>query len=239
VIAPPPAAPYGEAMTAHPLDRPIWSALTTRQSALAIGDDRALRLAPEYGVFAAAKNASREARFGLVPLLPAEGELWAVEPDPVAPPPGMIALRHVLVDQMVAASIVPAATSFTIVPLTDDDAAEMYALATLTRPGPFFSHTHRLGAFVGVKQSGRLIAMAGERMKPDDFTEVSGVCTHPDHRGHGYAGGLMRVVAERIVARGETPFLHVYPDNRGAIALYETLGFALRRTLTLTILARA
>ncbi len=76
-------------------------------------------------------------------------------------------------------------------------------------------------------------------MKPDGFTEVSGVCTHPDHRGRGYAGGLMRIVAERILARRETAFLHVYPHNAGAIALYEALGFRLRRTVNMTVIAKA
>jgi hypothetical protein len=81
--------------------------------------------------------------------------------------------------------------------------------------------------------------MAGERMKPDGFTEVSGVCTHPDHRGRGYAGALMRLVARRILDRGETPFLHAYASNTGAIALYETLGFTLRREVLMTRLSRA
>ena len=92
--------------------------------------------------------------------------------------------------------------------LGDADAAEMLALATLTEPGPFFTRTHRLGDFIGIRHAGRLVAMAGERMKPEGFTEVSGVCTHPDFRGRGYAGALMRVVAARIAARGEMPFLH-------------------------------
>jgi predicted GNAT family acetyltransferase len=80
--------------------------------------------------------------------------------------------------------------------------------------------------------------MAGERMKPAGFTEVSGVCTHPDHRGKGYAGGLMRVVAQKIAARGQTPFLHVYADNAGAIALYETLGFRFRAAMHFILLSR-
>jgi predicted GNAT family acetyltransferase len=75
-------------------------------------------------------------------------------------------------------------------------------------------------------------------MKPVGFTEVSGVCTLPDYRGRGYAGGLMRLVAARILARSETPFLHVYADNAGAIALYEALGFRFRRALTMTVLKR-
>jgi len=73
---------------------------------------------------------------------------------------------------------------------------------------------------------------------PEGFTEVSGVCTHPDYRGRGFAGGLMRVVTARILARGEIPFLHVYASNVGAIKLYESLGFVIRRAVTLTILLR-
>ena len=80
--------------------------------------------------------------------------------------------------------------------------------------------------------------MAGERMKPDGFTEVSGVCTHPDHRGHGYAAALTRLVAGRILDRGETPFLHAFASNRGAIGLYETLGFTVRRETLMTRLTR-
>lgn len=81
--------------------------------------------------------------------------------------------------------------------------------------------------------------MAGERMKMPGLSEVSGVCTHPDHRGRGYAGTLMRMVAERMLARGETPWLHAYASNAGAIGLYESLGFRLHGTVTASILVRA
>jgi predicted GNAT family acetyltransferase len=108
----------------------------------------------------------------------------------------------------------------------------------LTRPGPFFAKTHLLGRFVGVRIGGRLVAMAGERLQGPGFTEVSGVCTHPDFRGRGLAGGLMRVVMGRILARGELPVLHVYTSNTGAVALYRTLGFAVRREVTMSVLRR-
>jgi predicted GNAT family acetyltransferase len=139
---------------------------------------------------------------------------------------------------MLAERIAPAKAPFEVVALQEADAPQMLALATLTRPGPFSSATHRLGDFIGVKQDGVLVAMAGERMKPDGYTEVSGVCTHPDHRGQGYASGLMAIVARRILDRGETPFLHAYATNTGAIQLYEGLGFIIRRTVILTVLKR-
>lgn len=225
--------------TPHPLDRPVWNALTTRQAHIAEGDARALRFAPDYGLFAATADTSDASLAALSALIPTEGQIWIVEAEDSPPPPGAIVIHQSGLHQMIAPAITPAQPAFTIEPLTEEDAPAMQALAALTEPGPFFARTHRLGDFVGVKRDGRLVAMAGERMKPDGFTEVSGVCTHPDFRGQGYAGGLMRVVAERILDRGETPFLHVYPSNSGAIALYETLGFTLRRAIRMTVLAKA
>lgn len=221
----------------HPLDRPVWSALTTRQRDLALGDARAVRFDPAYGVFAAAADAGAESLAALAALNPPEGGLATVEARPLPPPPGVDVARIGDLVQMTAAVVAAGGRAVEAEPLTDADAPEMLALARLTEPGPFFERTHRLGDFVGVKLDGRLVAMAGERMKPEGFTEVSGVCTHPDFRGRGYAGALMRLVAARVLARGETPFLHAYAANTGALALYESLGFRLRSRITMTVLA--
>jgi predicted GNAT family acetyltransferase len=225
--------------TPHPLDRPVWSAFTTRQADLAERRAGALRLAPNYGPFGALADHSAESQSALVELMRDDQPVWLVQADEIPTPPGTKMLRTGDLFQMTAEAIRPAPLTFDMVPLTEEDAPEMLALALLTEPGPFSHHTHRLGAFVGVKVDGRLVAMAGERMRPTGFTEVSGVCTHPDHRGKGYAGGMMRVVAERILAKGETPFLHVYASNSGAIGLYETLGFTIRRPIRTAVLARA
>ena len=222
---------------AHPLDRPVWGALTTRQAHLALGDARAVRLAPDYGPFAAAADMSPASLDALAALVPSVGSIATVETAEMPALPGTTATQAAC-DQMVMAALVPGDIAFPVMRLRPADAAEMLALATLTKPGPFFARTHVLGAFVGVKVGGRLVAMAGERMRLPGFTEVSGVCTHPDHRGQGFAAGLMRTVVARILSRYETPFLHVYSNNRGAIALYETLGFKLRRVVTLTTLSR-
>jgi len=223
----------------HPLDRPIWSALTTRQADIAerVGD--AVRLKSEYGVFAAAADATERSRTALNYLdLGSEG-LWCVERDPVEAPPGMLVVHHSApCVQMVADHVVAPKPDFEVVRLSEEDGPAMLALARMTEPGPFFEHTHRMGKFIGVKAKDLLIAMAGERLRPEGYTEVSGVCTHPDFRGRGFAGGLMRIVAARILARGEVPFLHSYAENTRAIALYETLGFKLRATMTLTVLTK-
>jgi predicted GNAT family acetyltransferase len=223
----------------HPLDRPIWSALTTRQADIAERVGSAVRLKPDYGVFAAAADASEQSRIALNYLDQGPEGLWLVEVDEVAPPPGLLVVHHTApCVQMVADHVEAPKSAFTIERLGEADAPDMLELARLTEPGPFFEHTNRMGNFIGIREKGRLVAMAGERLRPEGFTEVSGVCTHPDFRGYGCASDLMRITAARILARGETPFLHSYADNIGAIALYEKLGFRLRSKMNLTVLVR-
>lgn len=227
---------------AHPLDRPAWHALTGRQADKAIGDACAWRMAPEFGPFAAAADDGVESQAALAALTQ-HGPIWVVEAGDIVPPPGVVVTKEALCHQMVMQAPTPAAPpTFDWEPLGEADADQMLALATLTEPGPFAIDTHRLVHFIGVKQGGQLIAMAGERMQPCStpphrYTEVSGVCTHPDHRGRGYANGLMRIVIQGILDRGETPFLHSYADNAGAIALYESLGFAFRSAINVRVMA--
>ncbi|CAL9660329.1 hypothetical protein SUDANB105_06980 [Streptomyces sp. enrichment culture] len=116
------------------------------------------------------------------------------------------------------------------VPLGPADVPEMLDLVARTRPGPFLPRTIELGDYLGIRRGGVLVAMAGERLRPPGWTEISAVCTDPVVRGEGLATRLILAVAHGIRERGETPFLHTGADNTGAIRLYESLGFRLRRT---------
>lgn len=219
-----------------PLDRPAWASLSGAWAPLARIGAGARRLDPAFGPFAAHDAGADPA--ALAPLA-ADGELWLVEATPVAPPPGLTTVRQAELVQMVATRPV-AAPDVECLALGRADAAEMQALADLTRPGPFGPRTHELGSFIGVRApDGRLVAMAGERMRVPGHAEVSGVCTHPEARGQGHAATLSALIAARIQARGEVPFLHCYPGNLAAVRLYEVLGFAIRRPLWLTVLAAA
>ncbi|BAJ32776.1 MULTISPECIES: GNAT family N-acetyltransferase [Kitasatospora] len=115
------------------------------------------------------------------------------------------------------------------------DVPEMLDLVARTKPGPFLPRTVLLGRYLGLREEGRLIAMAGERMRLPGWTEISAVCTDPDHRGRGLATRLVRAVAHGIEQRGDRPFLHAAASNTKAIALYESLGFTLRRRTEFTV----
>ncbi|WP_406100388.1 GNAT family N-acetyltransferase [Streptomyces sp. NBC_01013] len=119
-----------------------------------------------------------------------------------------------------------------VVELGADSAPEMLELAARTEPGPFWPRTHELGTYLGVRVDGTLVAMAGERLRPPGWTEISAVCTAPEARGQGHAARLVRALTELIVARGDRPFLHVADANTGAITLYERLGFKTRKQVT-------
>jgi predicted GNAT family acetyltransferase len=222
---------------AEPLNRPIWHALETWQAAVALGAGAARRFHPDYGVFAACVDDSPTALSALADLVRDHGPVALLQHGHRPVPPGLAVARWGSGDQMIAGTLSEAPPiEGEIVPLGETDAAEMLALATLTEPGPFFARTHQLGTFFGIRRGGELAAMAGERMKLPGYTEISGVCTHPAHRGHGYAAALTGHVANAIAARGETPFLHVVSDNRAASRVYEALGFVLRRRVVMTLL---
>jgi predicted GNAT family acetyltransferase len=122
------------------------------------------------------------------------------------------------------------------VALGADDVPEMLELVARTRPGPFRTGTHRMGGYLGIRLGGVLIAMAGQRMHPPGWVEISAVCTDPDHRGKGLAARLVRAVAAGVRAGGDVPFLHVAAANTGAIRLYRQLGFTQRREVVFSAL---
>ncbi|MGV7213606.1 GNAT family N-acetyltransferase [Bradyrhizobium sp. UFLA05-112] len=220
------------------LDRPIWNALTTRQWHLAQGGARALRFPSAIGPFADVVDLSPASYAELAELMSPSEFVVLFTHDAVVAPAGFKTLLAETGEQMIGTPVESPLHDAEIVTLGVDDVPAMVALTALTRPGPFSKRTHELGTFLGIRVGGDLVAMAGERMKPGNFTEMTAICVHPDHRGRGYAQTLLGAIARHIVARGEIPFLHVFSNNASAIALYQRHGMRIHRRLHVTVLQK-
>jgi ribosomal protein S18 acetylase RimI-like enzyme len=226
----------------HPLDNVIWQALTTRQRELAEVFDSARRFPREVTSLAAFAEPSAEGYASLGGLI-GEGNTTAVFlHDPYEPRDGWEFIGGAALLEMACENGGAAEgrmnSELELIELGAQDSRDMVELATLTKPGPFGPRTHELGYYVGIRDGGRLVAMAGERLKVPGYTEVSAVCTRPEYVGKGYARVLMLDVMQRIRRHGETPFLHVRQDNTRAVELYERLGFKTRVILHYAILRR-
>jgi len=227
---------------AHALDNVIWSALTSRHSSIAQGDGLARRYPVEIARFAAMRDTSAASFESLtrLPLIPGDQlALFTVDElvGELAPPEQFEIVLKKTLEQMVGSTTRGFVDRSLIEPLGAADADEMMALVELTKPGPFALRTHELGSYLGIRDNGKLVAMVGERMRLDGYTEISAVCAHPDYRGRGYPYALITALSNDILERGDVPFLHVFSDNQSAIALYEKLGFTFRQTLQLTVLS--
>ncbi len=161
-----------------------------------------------------------------------------VTPRQLAIPDEFEVLERKILNQMLGPSTIHALDSGGIELLGRGDQAAMLALVQLARPGPFLSRTHQTGRYFGIKHGEQLVAMAGERMQPRGFSELSAVCVHPLARGLGYAGRLLQHLANIALERGDRPFLHVVDENHSAIALYRKHGFTLRHPMCLAVLRK-
>ncbi len=216
----------------HALNNVIWQALTTRQAHFAESCDGARRFLREVTSLCAFEEPNDHGYDSLANLAGVGGTAAVFLDQPYSSRPGWEYIGGASLLQMICENghVASAAkpSSLQIVELGSEDSPEMLELTALTKPGPFGRRTHELGYYVGIRDGGTLVAMAGERLKVPGYTEVSAVCTHPDHLGKGYAATLMREVMRSIRERNETAFLHVRADNTRAIAIYERLGFRTR-----------
>ncbi|HEY6923571.1 MAG TPA: GNAT family N-acetyltransferase [Steroidobacteraceae bacterium] len=225
----------------HLLDRPVWASLISHHAPRSEGNALARRFLRDVNLFASSRDDSPAAVAALAELVRPGEKVLILQVPEVVIPSGLVEVKATKGVQMVASpgtAMSVASDRSDIRTLTDADAPEMLALARLTEPGPFLERTHTMGTFLGIRIDGRLAAMAGERMRFPGYTEVSGVCTHPDFRGRGLARRLSAAVLADIEARGDQALLHAWKSNQAAIALYESLGFQLRTEVNVSVLER-
>ncbi len=220
------------------LDNPVWHTLAGRRAGFGAIMGDAASFDPVFAPFAAFAERADSSRFADLARLVGPGETAVVvSPELFAAGSGFESDQHGEGLQMTAPDL-DAADDRDAVALGPDDAAEVLSLVESARPGPFGTRTLEFGGYLGLREDGELVAMAGERFQVPGFSEISAVCTHPAHVGRGFGTRIVRAVAARILARGETPILHVSTTNPRAIDLYLRLGFSVRRPMYFVPLTR-
>ena len=226
----------------HVLDSAAWASLTGPHAGFALGNGLARRYPDDVSPFAAlASYADPKAWSDLRDLYRQDEVVGLSGPSGFTRslPSGWVVEGSVPGVQLVSTRALRSYPDDEAVVLGAADAAEALDLVTRTNPGPFKARTYELGTYLGIRRRGRLIAMAGERLHPPGWTEISAVCTDPAFRRQGLGSGLVRAVADVIRERGETPFLHTGAANRPAIRLYLAMGFELRREVEFAALRAA
>jgi ribosomal protein S18 acetylase RimI-like enzyme len=200
------------------------------------GDGPALRYRSDVASFATLGPDPGAVAWDALASLPGDRAALLGE-DPIVVPPGWARLRELSVLLMDGSRAETSDDDPEIVQLGEDDVPEMLDLVARTAPGPFFPRTIEFGGYLGIRRDGVLAVMAGRRMHPPGWIEVSAVCTDPAYRGLGLARRVTAAVVKRVRDDKAQPFLHVLPSNP-ARQLYESLGFVVRRESIITAVER-
>lgn len=211
------------------LDNPVYNALITGDASLSKGESVVKYFDEAVSPFAGFPIGYQESFNDLYHQLPPGRRILYASINEIEVPEKWQVAAYITGSQFVFDDLTYSVQSSQIpVPLTNEHAAEMVALAALAKPGPFNLRTIDFGYYFGFFENGKLVAMTGQRLHPGNYAEVSAVCTHPDHLGKGYATALLQHQLSLICKQGKIPFLHVRADNERAIGVYERLGFRLR-----------
>jgi ribosomal protein S18 acetylase RimI-like enzyme len=211
-----------------PLDNPVWASLTGPHACFAERHGQVSRYPADVAPFLAIPDKPDRAVWHDVAQLAGPGGQVLLTGPHTAPPDGWETAELGAGVQLVDAGV-DARPDAEAVRLGPADVPEILDLVGRTKPGPFLPRTIELGTYLGIRHGGVLVAVAGERLRPPGWTEISAVCTDPAFRGRGLATRLVLAVAAGIKSRGETPFMHAAGTNTTAIRLYESLGFRIRR----------
>ena len=223
----------------HLLDNIVWHALSGPQKKFSVGAKDIRRFAPGFSPIIGFADGDNPNFNSLVPFCEPGEHFYCGEWSGTAPDGWQIEEESTMF-RMVWEGASPADNdAHDPIQLGPQHAAQALELATLTRPGPFGLRTIELGDYFGFFEGDRLLAMGGERFYAGTYREISGVCTHPDFQGRGFARRLMNKLIRRQLQRNETPFLHVMRDNTLARDLYKRIGFRDYREIVVRVISRS
>lgn len=223
----------------HVLNNPAYNALCTGNQNLAMGTDDIKFFDSEVSPFVGFRNNSAESFGQLYEMLPFNRYILHVSPEKIALPANWKQLGVVSGYQMIyEGSTIADKGAGNRISLSEEHIPQMISLTKLTNPGPFASRTIEFGHYEGIFDGEQLVAMAGQRLNPAGYTEISAVCTHPDYLGRGYARQLLISQVNRMLAASNVPFLHVRGDNERAVKVYQSLGFSIRTNVHFNILTK-
>ena len=220
------------------LDNIFWHTLVGPHAKFAIGANGARRYAPGFSPIVGFANAERPDFDALTPICEPGEHFYCSGWTGPAPAGWCIEADSTMFCMVRDTDVAVTDEAPEAVRLGPEHGVQAQELAALTRPGPFGPRTIELGDYFGCFEGPRLVAMAGERLHAGTLREISGICTHPDFRGRGFARRLMNKVLTRQLERREIPFLHVMCDNTSAHRLYEQMGFRDYRIAVVRIISR-
>lgn len=223
----------------HLLHNPVYHALLTGDRHLSFGNEQVKFFDEQVSPFAGFAPDYDKGFSDLYELLPPGRKILYACPSPITQPKGWRIIHEIRGFQFVYEAGGEIKTEFSnVMPLAEIHAEQMVQLATLTKPGPFGPRTIDFGFYFGIFEKDKLVAMTGQRLHVENCTEISAVCTHPDHLGKGYASILLQHQLQLILQQGQQPFLHVRGDNERAITIYERLGFTISRPMNFYFMKR-
>lgn len=221
------------------MHNPVYHALLSGDRPLSFGTEQVRFFDEQVSPFAGFELDYTKGFSELFELLPTGRKILYAIPSVISQPAGWQFAHEIKGLQFVYEAGRPIKTEFPdVVPLSEIHVKEMVQLAKLTKPGPFGTKTINFGSYYGIFEKEKLVAMTGQRLHVQDCTEISAVCTHPDHTGKGYANTLLQHQLQLILQQGQRPFLHVRDDNERAIELYHRLGFTISRTMNFYFMKR-
>ena len=219
------------------LDNPAWYSLKETHQSLSISSDEIKFYLPEICPFGGMTSPEANLSLFIHNHIPLSNSFFVIGNKPQKTS-GLSFEKELVCLQMVCSETIKMETTEDILELNEKHKGQLVQLVNMVQPGYFKEGTVKMGDYFGIFKNDTLVAVTGERMKMNGFTEISAVVTHPAFTGKGFAKQLIAHTVNKNFEQTIVPYLHVAETNSGAIQLYEKLGFVARRKISFWMMRR-